>query len=150
MLSRREFEPYGVIHLDGRWYVAGRCLLREDLRTFRLDRISELALGAETFTRPADFEMREYMQRSMPFAQSAHTVDVWLDMPVEQARSHFALHRVAMRGEDGGTAMSCGRDSLEAFAAMLLSLGCRIVVRGPEELREAFRRLAARAAEAGR
>jgi predicted DNA-binding transcriptional regulator YafY len=37
--SRREIEPYGAVHMDGRWYMVGRCLLREALRTFRLDRV---------------------------------------------------------------------------------------------------------------
>jgi predicted DNA-binding transcriptional regulator YafY len=47
--SQREIEPYGVAHLDGRWYVVGHCLLRQDLRTFRLDRISQPEIGEERF-----------------------------------------------------------------------------------------------------
>src|SRR5262249_17873799 len=38
--TTREVEPYGIVHTDGRWYMVGRCLLRQDLRTFRLDRVS--------------------------------------------------------------------------------------------------------------
>src|SRR5579871_2675680 len=25
--TRREVEPYGIVHMDGRWYLVGRCLL---------------------------------------------------------------------------------------------------------------------------
>src|SRR3569833_1923313 len=64
-VSERQVEPYGVIHLDGRWYVSGRCLLRQDLRTFRLDRISSLVLREEAFERPTDFDIRTYLHRSM-------------------------------------------------------------------------------------
>jgi predicted DNA-binding transcriptional regulator YafY len=146
--SGREVEPYGVIHLDGRWYMAGYCLLRRELRTFRLDRIAELELRDESFERPAGFDIKAHLQVSMPFVQSAHSVEVWLDLPFEQARSQFPFHRVMVHKENGGVNVRCGRDNLEAFAAMLLSLGCRIVVRRPPQLKDAFLNIAERAAAA--
>lgn len=147
-VSERQLEPYGLAHMDGRWYVAGRCLLRQALRTFRLDRVARLELRPETFARPGAFDVRAYLQQSMPFVQSAFLVDVWLDLPFAKARTHFALHRVTLAEEDGGTALRCGRENLETFSAMLLSLGCRIVVRRPEELKTAFASHAQRAADA--
>src|SRR5262252_5949820 len=71
--SRRELEPYGIVHMDGRWYVVGRCRLREALRTFRLDRISELDVGDETFDRPAGFDAKAYLLGSMPFVQAGYS-----------------------------------------------------------------------------
>jgi len=146
--SQREIEPYGVAHVDGRWYIAGRCLLRKALRTFRLDRVSQPEIGAERFEIPADFDIREYLKTGMPFVQSTFAVDVWLDLPLEKAQNQFVLYRVAMHAEDGGTVIQCGRDNLDLFAATLLSLGCRIVVRGPAELQTTFAALATRAQEA--
>jgi predicted DNA-binding transcriptional regulator YafY len=146
--SRREVEPYGIVHMDGRWYVVGRCRMREALRTFRLDRIAELDVSDQTFDRPAAFDAKTHLQRSMPFVQAGFSVEVWLNLPIDKARSHFALHRVLMEDENGGTTLRCSRENLEPFAAMLLTLGCSIVVRQPRELRGAFERLAARATEA--
>jgi predicted DNA-binding transcriptional regulator YafY len=146
--SQREIEPYGVGHLDGRWYVVGHCLLRQDLRTFRLDRISQPEIGEERFERPADFDMKTHLNKGMPFVQSKFAIEVWLDLPAAEARSHFALRRASMCEEDGGTVVRCGRDSLESFAAMLLSIGCPLVVREPEVLRETFAALAKRASAA--
>jgi predicted DNA-binding transcriptional regulator YafY len=146
--SHRELEPYGVVHMDGRWYMVGRCLLRQALRTFRLDRASRLELGDHVFERPTDFDIREYLSRTMPFVQSVFTVEVWLELPFQEAHSHFALHRVMMREENGGTTIRCGRENLDVFAALLLSLGCRIVVREPQELKQSFTALAKRAAQA--
>lgn len=146
--SRREVEPYGVVHMDGRWYMVGRCLMRKALRTFRLDRVSGIEMTDQTFDRPADFDAKAYLQRSMPFAQAGFPIEVWLDLPVEKARSHFALHRVVMDADDGGTTLRCAREHLEPFAAMLLTLGCSIVVRQPPELMAAFERLGIRAAQA--
>ena len=45
--SRREVEPIGVVSLDGDWYLAGWCRLRDDARTFRLDRIHGAELTGE-------------------------------------------------------------------------------------------------------
>jgi predicted DNA-binding transcriptional regulator YafY len=146
--SRREVEPYGVVHMDGRWYMVGRCRLREALRTFRLDRVSELEMGDQTFSRPAGFDAEAYLERSMPFVQAGYSIEVWLDMPIDKLSSHFALHRVMMEEENGGATLRCARENLEPFAAMLLTLGCSIVVRQPRELMGAFRHLATRAAEA--
>lgn len=146
--SHREVEPYGMVHMDGRWYVVGRCRLREALRTFRLDRVSELEVSDETFDRPTGFDAKAYLQRSMPFMQAGFSIEVWLDLPTDKARSHFALHRVMVENENGGTTLRCARENLEPFAAMLLTLGCPIEVRQPSELREAFERLEARATQA--
>jgi predicted DNA-binding transcriptional regulator YafY len=146
--SRREIEPYGLCHMDGRWYMAGRCLLRKALRTFRLDRVSRLDAGDQVFERPGNFDITAYLRQAMPFVQSAYHVEVWLELPVVEAQARFAPHRVMIREENGGTTLRCGRDNLETFAAMLLSAGCRVVVREPRELKETFAVLARRAAQA--
>ncbi len=146
--SHREVEPYGIVHMDGRWYLVGRCRLREALRTFRLDRVSALELKDQTFERSSGFDAKAYLERSMPFVEAGFSIEVWLDLPIQKARSHFALHRVMMEDENGGTSLKCARANPEPFAAMLLTLGCSIVVRQPRELMETFGRLATRAAQA--
>ncbi len=146
--TRRHIEPYAVVHTDGRWYLIGHCLTRRALRTFRLDRVSNLASGAGSFRRPAEFDARQHLRASMPFVQSQYQIDVWIDMPVEEARQSFAPLRVALEEEAGGTRVRCGRDRLEMIAAMLLSMGRRIVVRSPQELRKTFRELAQHALKA--
>jgi len=146
--SRRQIEPYAVIHTDGRWYLIGHCLARRALRTFRLDRVTDVDLCAATFRRPTNFDAHRYLQEHMPFIQSDYQIDVWIDMPVEEAEQTFAPWRVATEEQDGGTRLRCGRDRLEMFAAMLLSMGRRIVVHSPAELSETFRQLAHRATQA--
>jgi predicted DNA-binding transcriptional regulator YafY len=146
--SRRQIEPYAVMHTDGRWYLIGYCLSRRAMRTFRLDRVSNLESGAGSFRRPAQFDARQYLNSSMPFIQSVYQIDVWIDMPIEEARQTFAPWRVAVEESDGGTRVRCGRDRLETIAATLLSMGRRIVVHSPRELRKTFRDLARQALRA--
>ena len=147
-VSRRQIEPYAVMHSDGRWYLIGYCLSRRAMRTFRLDRVSDLEVGTGGFKRPAGFDAKSYMREHMPFVQSEYQIDVWIDMPIKEARQSMVPWRVSMEDEDGGTRLRCGRDRLETFAAMLLSTGRRVVVHSPEQMRETFRELARQALQA--
>jgi len=146
--SQREIEPYAVIHTDGRWYLIGHCLSRAALRTFRLDRVADLEVCAETFKRPASFDARQYLRDHMPFIQSDYQIDVWIDMPFEEAERTFSMWRVAAEKDGAGTRLRCGRDHLQMFAAMLLSMGRRIVIHQPPELRDTFKQLAQQAIQA--
>jgi predicted DNA-binding transcriptional regulator YafY len=146
--TRRHIEPYAVLHTDGRWYLIGYCLSRRALRTFRLDRVSNLASGAGSFRRPAEFDARQHLRASMPFVQSQYQIDVWIDLTLDEARQNFMPLRMAFEQEDGGTRVRCGRDRLEMIAAMLLSMGRRMVVHSPPELRKKFRELARQALKA--
>jgi predicted DNA-binding transcriptional regulator YafY len=143
--SHRHIEPYAVMHTDGRWYLIGHCLSRQALRTFRLDRVTDLEVSRATFRRPVDFDPRRHLKQSMPFVQSEYQIDVWIDLPIEDAEHTFAPWRVALEPEDGGTRLRCGRDRLENFAAMLLATGRRIVVHSPQQMRRVFREMAVKA-----
>ncbi|MBC8100789.1 MAG: YafY family transcriptional regulator, partial [Armatimonadetes bacterium] len=51
--EQRDADPYALVSVDGVWYLRGYCHLRRGLRIFRLSRISELQILAQTFQRPA-------------------------------------------------------------------------------------------------
>jgi len=148
--SRREIEPYGVAHVGGRWYVVGYCLMRKAKRTFRLDRVTEPEIAEEVFQGvPEGFDVRQHLtQAGVQPDSAAYTVDAWVEMPLDEVKSKFWLGQVALESVDGGTRISCRRDTLDMVAICLLGLGCRIEVREPQALRETLAALARRAAEA--
>ncbi|MEO8612160.1 MAG: YafY family protein [Chloroflexota bacterium] len=55
--TRRDADPYGLIHLDRTWYLVAYCHLRHDIRHFRLDRVDRLQVLDKTFTRPDNFQL---------------------------------------------------------------------------------------------
>jgi predicted DNA-binding transcriptional regulator YafY len=146
--SQREIEPYAVLHTDDRWYLIGNCLDRAALRTFRLDRVMKLQISTATFHRPESFNARQYLAERLPFVQSEYQIDLWIDLPIEEASRSFALWRVTMEEQDHGTRLRCGRDNLDFFAAMLLTVRRHIVVNHPPELRNTFAALARQASQA--
>jgi predicted DNA-binding transcriptional regulator YafY len=103
--------------------------------------VTDLELCRATFRRPVNFDPRSHLRDRMPFIQSDYQIDVWIDMAIEEAEHTFAPWRVATEPQEGGTRLRCGRDRLEIFAAMLLSMGRRIIVYHPAELCDTFRQL---------
>lgn len=55
----RYADPYSLTHVGGVWYLLAHCHERSALRKFRLERIEELQVTAENFTRPTEFRPTE-------------------------------------------------------------------------------------------
>ena len=75
----RELDPYGLVHHNGDWYVVGHCHKRGDTRTFRIDRISRLETGTNTFEVPEDFDLETY-RRERLYVPSADAVPVTISL----------------------------------------------------------------------
>jgi predicted DNA-binding transcriptional regulator YafY len=54
----REVDPYALIHIGGAWMLIAYCHLRHDTRHFRLDRMEDVIILENVFTRPADFKIQ--------------------------------------------------------------------------------------------
>lgn len=63
--SRRSVDPYGLVHWKGRWYVAGFCHQRGEIRSFRVDRIGQLERSGGVFIRPEGFSARQFLLDSL-------------------------------------------------------------------------------------
>ncbi|HZG83477.1 YafY family protein [Paenibacillus sp.] len=65
--SARRIDPYGLVVWRSRWYVVAHCRLRDEVRSFRADRIRSCVPSAATFARPEGFSARRYfMQFLLP------------------------------------------------------------------------------------
>jgi proteasome accessory factor B len=66
--SKRELDPYALVYREGAWLAVGWCHLRQEVRTFRVDRIAEAVMAPKPkspdFERPTDFDVKAYAQRS--------------------------------------------------------------------------------------
>jgi predicted DNA-binding transcriptional regulator YafY len=60
--SRRHIEPLGLIFWGKVWTLVAWCQLRNDYRTFRLDRIQALTNGDTHFTTAAHKSLKHYLQ----------------------------------------------------------------------------------------
>ncbi len=60
--THRKVEPYGIIGWKGRWYLGGYCCLRQDYRSFRLDRIQQIQILTENFEKAENFDFETYVK----------------------------------------------------------------------------------------
>lgn len=58
----RTVDPYQVWVMNGNLYLIGRCHLRDEIRTFSLDRVRSLRVLDEHFDTPEDFSLENYLQ----------------------------------------------------------------------------------------
>ena len=77
----RELSPLGLVVHTGRWYLAAHDHGRDDLRTFRVDRIRRPALAAgPAVAPPAGFDAVAYVSTSLARTPWRWEVEVLLDL----------------------------------------------------------------------
>lgn len=146
--TARTVDPYGLVRLQ-RWYLAAHCHLRGALRTFRLDRIRQLARHAERFTPPDGFDAFAAVTASLALAPWPDSVicRVWVAADLEAVRRMVPPQAVVVEPKTHGVTLTSRVPTadLERLAVHLLGLPWRLEVHEPAALRDAFRRVAKRA-----
>jgi predicted DNA-binding transcriptional regulator YafY len=140
--SERTVDPFGIVNLGRRWYLAGYCHLREDERVFRIDRISEATVLDEHFTTVPSAEPLEIVLRAMSALPGAHEVEVVLGTTLGQASRVISPTFGRLEEVEGGVLFQCRIDDLDNMAHFLIGFGWPLTIRKPHELRAAFARLA--------
>jgi predicted DNA-binding transcriptional regulator YafY len=137
--TKREVDPYGVMHREGYWYAVGYCRLREGMRLFRLDRVLEAEMLEETFARPAGLDSPEAVLSAVANTHGDRwSVEVLLETGVDEVRGQLPSVGLSLEQKEGGTLLRCSTWSLEWPARVLAGLDCSFVVRRPTELRDAL------------
>ena len=127
----RELSPYGVVVHQGRWYLAAYDHGREDLRTFRVDRMERVTIGGEGRPADAGFDATEHVLRSFARVPWTHEVVVDLAEPRDVPLAEVTPSgRLTMRVE-----------SLDYMARVLAGLDCEFTIVRPPALRDAVQRL---------
>ncbi|MEW2066254.1 transcriptional regulator [Streptomyces sp. NPDC007346] len=166
--TKRQVEPYRLVSTGRRWYLVAYDLVREDWRTFRVDRVSEpFATGARFAPRPLPGEgggdgqggggagdgkggragdAARYFARSMAGLQPELRLDVRFAAPAEfvVARLPPTLGVPEPDGENGCRLRSSSTDSMEWVALRLALVDCEFTVQGPPQLVAHLERLGAR------
>jgi predicted DNA-binding transcriptional regulator YafY len=128
----RQIEPFRLLYNEGTWYLNAYCRLRQDLRSFRLERIQNLRLLRETF-------QREY---PVPIPEDA-SLEVAIYFPTKLLRrvlEHQHYGFVAESKEADGSTFHYKLHSLSEIRAWVLGWGAEAEVLKPEELRQEIRK----------
>ncbi|MEU4163481.1 YafY family protein [Actinoplanes sp. NPDC026670] len=150
----RQVEPYGLVLKNGVWYLAGR--VGDDLRTYRVDRITHVEPTGAEFTRDPEFDLPEFWAgRAAEFLRQMlrETITVRLSpdglrmlrFVAEPPAVHEAHEAAGEPGPDGWVRTRLPVESIEVGYSYMLRLGPEVEVLEPPGLRrrlaEAARRL---------
>lgn len=145
--SDRRVEPYRQVLLGRRWYLLGWDLDRRDWRTFRLDRITDLAVRGTTFApRPLPRGgAASFVQASALVPVSRHRGVVRFQAPLSVVSERLTAESGTLEAVDDHTCRYVtGVDSWEWLSITLAMVGVPYTVEGPPELVEHTRAMAAR------
>jgi predicted DNA-binding transcriptional regulator YafY len=132
--TEREVTPFGLVVHGGRWYLAAYDHRRQDLRTFRVDRMQAVRTGGPGVDPPDGFDTVEHVTRSLARVPWTHEVEVEL----ERGDVHVPLAEIE------GTRLRMRVESLDYMARVLAGLDCDFTVIKPPELNDALDRLSRR------
>jgi predicted DNA-binding transcriptional regulator YafY len=145
--TRRELSPHGLVAHSGRWYLAAHDHGRDDLRTFRVDRMRRASVTDALAIAPPDgFDPVAHVSRSLARVPWPWEVEVLLHLPLADASQRLPSTLAELAGVDGGTVLRMRVSSLDWMAGVLAGLGCDFTIRRPDELRGSVRALAERLA----
>jgi predicted DNA-binding transcriptional regulator YafY len=144
--TTRTIDPYGLVLRDGHWYAVGWCHLREASRVFRLDRIADYRVLSSTFERPAGFDAREAVLRSLSHRFDEPEVELLLRTTPDNARNWVSVVSASLHETEDGVVMTCNVGSLTWLALHIASMPWAVEVRRPYQLIEELQALSARLA----
>ena len=135
--SVRRFDPFGVAFRHGRWYAAGMCHLRRELRSFRLDRVAAVEPLDEHFERPAGFDPMAHLVQSLATLPRAFTIEVLLKTDLVSARAHLFAEAGVLVDTAEGVVVHNQSDELDWFARQLAGMPFDFEIRHPPALHAA-------------
>jgi predicted DNA-binding transcriptional regulator YafY len=132
--TERVVEPYALALQWGLWYLVGFCRLRQDLRTFRVDRIQQITQLEERFVRPREFSVRDFLEQSLRF-EPVYKIVVRLDASVAAfTREHHGQWMALTEHDDGSITARFEAASLDWATGWVLGHGAAAKVLEPTEL----------------
>jgi predicted DNA-binding transcriptional regulator YafY len=125
-VTEREVEPLELAYVDHTWYLGGYCRLRRSMRSFRLNRITELTVGEERFIpKPVSRGERHAIEVKIRFSESV--------LPWVRERPHWSFDHEEPDGD--GAVMFFLPDHLGEISSWILGWGANAEPLTPPELR---------------
>jgi predicted DNA-binding transcriptional regulator YafY len=147
---RRRAEPYRLVTSGQRWYLLAYDLDRDDWRSFRVDRMTDVSARTWRFRPRAAPHAAAYVQEGVASRVYPHQARFLVQAPADTVRAQIPASAavVRQRGSEQCEVIS-GAASLDFVLMHVLLLGHEFEVLDPPELRRRCRALARRLLSAG-
>ena len=147
--SERTVEPAGLVAAGRRWYLMAYDVDRDDWRTFRLDRMTDVGPTTWRFHAREHEDPATYVQRSVASAAYRFQARILVHAPLAEVTEHTSVRSVVLTAvDDRTTLLEAGSETLYGLAFHLSWLGWEFEVQEPAALREELAAMGARALRA--
>jgi predicted DNA-binding transcriptional regulator YafY len=138
-VTKRRVDPYGLTFRFGTWYIIGYCHLRNEVRTFGVDRIRNLRVLNDHFKYPKDFDLEDYLKRGWSLQADAQPEEIVLRFDKQIAPwisgCKFHPHQKITIQPDGAALFEVTVAGVDEIKHWILSYGDKVEVLKPDNLR---------------
>ncbi|MEW5947259.1 MAG: WYL domain-containing protein [bacterium] len=145
--TKRDIEPYALFFRGNAWYVMGKCRLRGEIRTFRVNRIKRLTPTDEKFVYPDGFSVIKKLEKSWSVFSGEDETEVVVKFspriaPLIEEHKWQPDQKITKHADGSITFSTVVSGTLE-IRRWILSWGDDARVLKPQSLKDEIRRTAA-------
>lgn len=140
--TQRKIDPYKIWFFEGTIYIIGFCHLRNQIRTFVIDRIKLLRLTNEKFEQPDDFDLNEYTKHSFKVMRDElFTVKILFAPTCARYVGEKIWHesQQTKKISDGSLEITLRIGGLDEIKQWIMGFGPEAYVIEPERLKDMIR-----------
>jgi len=141
--TKRCVDPYHLHNFQGAWYVIGYCHLRQNFRTFSVDRIMEFNETVDSFIIKPEFSLKEYLAAGLGIEAGNTTEKIAIRFDEFQARyireRQWHKSQRIEENDDGSLILHLEVGGLGEVKRWVLGFASHAEVLSPESLRVAVR-----------
>ena len=142
--TERDLDPYGLTYYLNKWYVVGYCHLRHDLRSFRLDRITQVKSVNVHFERPEHFDALAHIMHAVATMPRKFAFELLLKTDIRTAQNEVFDVLGILEASEEGVIMRGSVEDLDWLARQLAVFSFEFIVREPEQLKTELHHLSVR------
>lgn len=147
-------DPLRLVFMTRGWYLIAHSHLHGEVRTFKVDRIVEVAVTEDRFEPDADFSLKDYFGKAWQMIPEGQLYSIRLHFSREVAASveevQWHSTQSTTKQPDGSLIFEAEVDGLREISAWVLSYGDQVEVLSPQPLRAIVRDRAIKMLEAAR
>ena len=149
--TRRRLEPYQLVTTGRRWYLLAFDRDRQDWRSLRLDRMSDVTAVGTTFAARDAPDAAAYVRRSISTSPYRYVARIRYHAPVDIVAPHFPAGSVDIEADGpDATIVTAGADDPRAMVPWLAMVDADFEILESPELADAMVAMAARMRRATR